>query len=259
MKKTLLVIITAMAALVFGQAFAASNDSAKGQTTEETAILASLNKKYPNTKITSIRKAEMGDLYEVVVGRNIAYVDKDTNYFMFGHIFDMTTQRDLTKERMDEVAKVDFYSLPLDKAIKIVKGDGGNGKRVFALFTDPECPFCKRLEQQSIPGIDNYTMYVFLFPIPQLHPAAMSKAVAIWCSKNRAAAYHEALTEGIDETKVKPCKTPLDEIQALGQSLQVQGTPTLIRVDGARLPGAAPADQLNLWLDQAKLDTKAAK
>lgn len=214
---------------------------------EQSAIIAKLQQRFPQTHVDSIRKAELGSLYEVRMGDNIAYVDKDVNYFIYGHIFDIATRQDLTQARINEFDKVDFAKLPFQDAIKIKKG---NGKRVFAAFTDPECPFCQRLEG-AMSSMDNYTMYVFLFPIAQLHPASMAKATAIWCSKDRAKAYHDALTVGIDETKVKPCTTPINDIIAYGNTLKVAGTPTLIRSDGVKMPGFAPADRLNAWLDQA--------
>lgn len=251
MKKLLASICAGLAIGACNIAFA--DDSPQSQSHDQAQILTMLKEKFPSTHVDSIRKAEMGDLYEIRMGTNIAYVDKNMKYFLFGHIFDMTTQQDLTQARINEADKVDFAKLTFKDAIKVKKG---NGKRVFAVFTDPECPYCKKLEE-SLAGVDNYTMYIFLYPLAELHPAAKAKAVAIWCSKDRAKAYHENMTNGIDETKVKPCATPLDQIAALGQSLHVNGTPTLIRADGVKLPGYAPATALNTWLDQGAKPAKA--
>lgn len=202
-------------------------------------IFQKLTTKFPNTHITSISKSPMKGLYEVVMGKNIAYVDETASLFLFGHMFDMETQQDLTQARVDELTKVDFKKLPFDKAIKVVKGDGS---RVFAVFSDPDCPYCQRLET-DLAGVDNYTMYVFMFPIEQLHPEAPAHATAIWCAKDRGAAWHAFLTSHKlpgDETHPPKmdCATPIAELQALGQSLGVNGTPTLVRPDGKILPGA---------------------
>ena len=222
----------------------------KGKSAEEVA-LSNFKKKYPATQVTSLTKSEIDGIYEVILGQNIAYTDVNAKFLIFGHVFDMSTQTDLTQARLDEMNKVDFAKLPLEKAIKVVKGDGS---RVFAVFTDPDCPFCKRLEE-SVSGSDvnNYTMYIFEFPIAGLHPEAESHANAIWCAKDRAAAWHNFLLSNKLPDGKADCATPIQDLIALGQNLNVQGTPTLFRADGMRMPGAMPGPQLNAWLDGKKV------
>jgi len=239
MKKIVSIIASGLL-VMSASAFAGSNAVDPG--IEQ--VRANLKQKYPSTTVSSITKAPMGDLYEVVMGKNIAYVDKETKYIMFGHIFDMITQQDLSQARLDELNKVNFAKLPFDKAIKVKKG---NGARKFAVFTDPDCPYCKQFEA-NLASVDNYTMYVFLFPIAQLHPDARAKSDAIWCSKDKVAAWHDAMLND-KESVSKKCKTPLDSVAQLGQELGVQGTPTLFNSAGLRAPGAMPAQALEMWLD----------
>src|ERR1019366_6466544 len=103
---------------------------------------------------SAVHKSEIPGLFEISMGNNVGYTDGNVQYLIFGHIFDMATQTDLTQARMDEANKINFAALPFEKAIKVVKG---NGARVFAVFTDPDCPYCKRLES-SLNEVDNYTM-----------------------------------------------------------------------------------------------------
>lgn len=253
MKKTIIFLMSALFAVAAWNASAADSTSneAKNKAAHETklksaspdlkgeqAVLDKLTKKFPNTRITMINKAPMKGLYEVVMGKNIAYVDEDANYFLFGHIFDMTTQQDITQARIDDLNQIDFNNLPLDKAIKIVKGDGS---RVFAVFSDPDCPYCKRLEA-DLSELNNYTMYVFLFPIAELHPEASAHAKAIWCSADKPSAWHEFLLKDtlpvVDAAKLQECKTPIGDIEKLGHELGVNGTPTLITKAGKVMPGA---------------------
>lgn len=240
------------------QAKAQNAATAKKTKTDPTQeIFRKLSAKFPNTRITSINKSPMKGLYEVAMGKNIAYVDDDVNVFLFGHMFDIASQQDLTQARIDEMTKVDFASLPLDKAIKIVKG---NGARVFAVFSDPDCPYCKRLES-DLSGVDNYTMYVFLYPITQLHPDAAAHANAIWCAADKAAAWHTFLTTDklpvVDpKAPKKECASPVDELAKLGQSIGVNGTPTLVRTDGKVMPGAPSGDGLDSFLTAITSGTK---
>ncbi|MFD2270671.1 thioredoxin fold domain-containing protein [Undibacterium arcticum] len=66
---------------------------------------------------------------------------KNAEYLIVGKVIDTTTYKDLTQARVDEIATINFAELPLDAAIKTVKG---NGKRVMAVFEDPNCPYCKK-------------------------------------------------------------------------------------------------------------------
>ena len=71
----------------------------------------------------------------------------------------------MTEERIAELGKIDVKSLPLNQAIKYVKG---KGERTLYIFSDPDCPYCQRLEQNMV-GVDNVTVYVFLYPLTSLH------------------------------------------------------------------------------------------
>lgn len=239
--KNLLAIVIGMAVLICNFAFAADQTKAEQATAEK--IKLELKRKYPGNTVTSVTKAPMGNLYEVAMGKNVAFVDPDTKYLLFGHIFEMSTQHDVTQDHIDSLNAVDFSTLPLKNAIKVVKG---NGSRVFAVFSDPDCPYCHQLEN-NLSELDNYTMYVFLFPIAQLHPGSRAKAEAIWCAKDRAKAWTDAMLND-KQSEQKDCATPLDQVAELAQSLGVSGTPTMINSDGRIAPGALPTPALETWL-----------
>src|SRR5262245_62965999 len=102
-----------------------------------TALEARLKMLYPNTEVTQVAPSALAGLWEVVLGRNVAYTDATGRYFLFGHLYDMSAQRDLTAERQESLQRIDFSSLPLEDAIKTVRG---KGSRVMAVFSDPDCP-----------------------------------------------------------------------------------------------------------------------
>lgn len=204
---------------------------------------AKLDAKFPNNKPTEVRHAPIDGLYEIDAGHNVAYTDKSANYLIFGHVFDMSNQADLTQKRIDELSKIDFSKLPLDQAIKIVKG---KGTYKFAVFSDPDCPYCKKLET-SLQSLNDYTEYVFLFPIDGLHPGATAKAESIWCAKNSAKAWKEALVDGKNPEQ-KTCTNPVEKDHVLGTGFGVQGTPTLINSKGKTVPGAVEGQALDDFL-----------
>ena len=107
-------------------------------------------------------------------------------------VYDTATKKNLTERELRELTRVAFDSLPLELAIKKVKG---NGARKLAIFSDADCPFCARLENE-LKSIDNVTIYTFLFPIDQLHPDSARKSRMIWCAPDTVKAWDAFFASG---------------------------------------------------------------
>ncbi len=192
--------------------------------------------------ITSVRPAPLPGLYEIVTEDHaLYYVDEAANFLITnGSIIDLKSLKNLTAERIREVTAIPLDSLPLNLAIKHVKG---NGKRRLVVFSDSDCPFCKKLENE-LASVTDVTIYTFLYPIVQLHPNAPEHTRRIWCASDRQKAWSDywaknALPESRD------CDvSALETVQRLGQKNGIQATPTLIFADGHVVPGALPTAQL---------------
>lgn len=198
--------------------------------------------KFPG-KVSSVRKLPFG-MYEVVIENEIVYVDESAEYLITGHLYNTRTQEDLTAKRSDEVLRVDFSKLPLQLAFKVVRGDGS---RPIAIFEDPNCPYCKKLER-DIRTLNNTTIYIFLYPI--LSDDSVAKSNEIWCSKDPANAWARLMLDGQQPEKApESCKTPIEDVLALGHRLAVTGTPTLVFADGRRAPGMIPLDRIEQMMN----------
>ena len=142
-----------------------------------------LTENMPGMQIGSITKAPYGGLYEFVAnGYNVYYTDENASVVFVGKVVDLKTKKNLVEERSRQLMKVDFASLPLDKAIVKVKG---NGSRKLAIFSDPDCPACQQLEPE-LAKLNDVTIYTFLYPVTELHPDAERKAKLVWCAEDRA-------------------------------------------------------------------------
>ena len=196
--------------------------------------------------VESIKKTPYGGLYEVVLkSGELLYTDANVSFLIDGSLIDAKTRKNITQARMAQLMKIDFATLPLDQAIKQVRG---TGKRVIATFEDPNCGYCKRLAKDMV-NLKDATIYTFLYPI--LGPDSLEKSKGIWCAKDRAAAWTDWMTAG-KAPAAGSCDTAvLDKNVALGQKMRVSGTPTIFTVDGNRLPGAVPLAQLDKAMDQA--------
>lgn len=199
-------------------------------------------------KIESVKETPYGGLYEVRTGGDIIYTDKSAQYLVVGHVFNAKTSQDLTKDRLDEINKIKFSDLPLEMAVKMVKGDG---KRVIAVFEDPNCGYCKRFRQNTLKDMNNVTVYTFLYNI--LSEDSVVKSKNIWCAADR----NKAWDDWMINNKAAPaapagCSTPNDKVLALGQKLRVTGTPAIFFTDGSRIPGAIDAKALEAKLASIK-------
>ena len=137
--------------------------------TNEDQLREKIKKNYPDLIIKSIYKTEFNDLYEVFTQDQIIYTDVNFSFLIVeGRVVDPKSKIDLTGKRLEELTRVNFSALPFEKAIKSVKG---TGERKIAIFSDVDCPFCKKLEKETLSKLDDVTIYTFLFPL-EMHPEA---------------------------------------------------------------------------------------
>ena len=233
---------------------AGAADSAPLKADAGATIKKNIESRYPGAHVLDVQPSTIPGLYELFMGDQIVYSDPSGEYLIVGSMIETQTKQNVTEARLNEHGKIDFGVLPLPQAIKVVKG---NGSRKFAVFSDPDCPYCQLLEQ-NLQSVTDYTMYVFLFPIAALHPQAPVKAHAIWCAPDRAAAWNKWM----HEKTLPPTKScsgdPIDALQKVGDNLHINSTPTLFFTNGSRVAGAIPATELEKNLSSAGAPKTAA-
>ena len=198
-------------------------------------------------KVDSVTKTPYSGLFEVRVGSDIFYTDAKAQYLFVGRVLDTQTYQDYTKARIDEISKVKFADFPFESALKTVKG---NGKRVIAIFEDPNCGYCKRF-RQTLEGIDNITIYTFMYNI--LSEDSNIKSKNVWCSADRNKAWDDWMLNGkAAPAAPESCTSPNQKIFDLGRKLKITGTPTIFFTDGTRIPGAIDAKGLEEKLASIK-------
>lgn len=243
--------VAAAATLALGAALTAVSPATA--LADEATIRRVVESKLNGIKISSIRKLPNADLYEVAFetrsGWQLVFTDGRANYIVFGNelgLLDTKTGRDLAEDRLTKLNMVPFAQLPFDQAFKIVRG---KGTRQMAYFGDPNCRYCRELDQH-IAKLDDVTVHLFLYPV--LGPSSVEKSKSVWCSSDRAKAWLDMMLRNVTPTANGDCATPVDKNVALGQQLRINGTPTMFFENGERVSGYRPADQLTILLDQAK-------
>lgn len=219
---------------------------------ENAAVKAQLQMRFPGAEISNVAKSPYFGLYEALFDDRLVYTDANVTFVMVGAIFDAATKQNLTDVRMRQLSRVSWDSLPLDLAFKRVKGDG---TRRLAIFSDADCPFCKRIEGE-LKQLHDVTIYTFLFPIDRLHPDAARKSALIWCAPDRAKAWDEYFESGRLPDNDGACATPMRDTARLGERMRVSATPTLVFADGSVVPGAIPLAQLESEINKGEAEAK---
>jgi thiol:disulfide interchange protein DsbC len=197
-------------------------------------------------KIDEISQTPLKGMYEVRIGTDLMYVDSRGEYaFIEGQMIDLKANKNLTQARIDDLIRIDFSKdLPLDYAIKQVNG---SGKRVLAVFEDPNCTYCRKLRIDLV-KMKDLTLYTFAYPI--LSPDSEVKARKAWCAKDQGAAWNEMMVQSRVPDNDGSCENPVSKIQALGRQLNVTGTPTMFFTNGKRVPGAISVQELEKLLGE---------
>jgi thiol:disulfide interchange protein DsbC len=220
---------------------AAPNDHIAPTIAPQYAELArKLAKLLPDYPVAHISPSGVEGILEVLTDDNrIIYTDTSGKHLFNGHLFDLDTQQDLTERRIEDITRVDVKQLPLADAFDIVHGDG---KRQLYLFEDPDCPYCKKFEEQ-LPKLNDVTLHIFLFPLTTIHPHAYEHALGVWCAKDRQKAWTDKMLKGIEPPAAK-CANPIDRNLALGEKIHIDGTPTIVFADGRVHGGLMSVEEL---------------
>lgn len=243
-RRTLAVLATAFAASMMALPAMAQSSLPQAQ---QAALKQKLAQRLPTMPpIDELRPAPLAGLIEVRAGEHLFYTDAKGDYLIDGNLIETDTRRNLTQERLDDINRVDFATLPLKDA---VVWKNGNGRRKLVVFADPNCGYCKHLEK-ALQDVKDVTVYTFVIPI--LGEDSKVKTENIWCNKDRTVAWRNWMLEGQSPPKAfGMCASPTQRNMALAQRLRVNGTPAMFFEDGSRLASAAPASVVEQRLAKA--------
>lgn len=202
-----------------------------------------LGQQYPNVKIDDLKATEMQGLYSGTLDNQIVYVNEQAEHIFVGSMIRLKDQRNLTKDlaMQQQQPLIDIQKLPLNDAIKTVKG---TGKRQLVVFSDPNCPYCKTLDA-NLAQLNDVTIYTFLYPIKT---QSIIPSKQVWCSPNKAYAWQNLIAKGVQPTAAATCETPIERNLLLGKQLGLTGTPVIIFSNGQKAMGAYSSVEINkIW------------
>ncbi|MBW2452073.1 MAG: DsbC family protein [Deltaproteobacteria bacterium] len=208
-------------------------------------------------QVIDVKLAEIPGMWMVEVEKDNRklpiYVDFSKNYLLSGNIIRLSDRGNVTQEQHARMNKVDISRIPLDDALVLGRESAQN--RVI-VFTDPECPYCKKLHtemQEVVRREPNIAFYIKMFPL-KMHPNAYNISKSIVCNKSM-----ELLEASFAGKPIPPplCETTvIDQTIALVQDLGIRSTPTIVLPDGLVLPGYKSAEELLARIGQSLAKTE---
>ncbi|MBD3612356.1 MAG: DsbC family protein [Hydrogenovibrio crunogenus] len=216
---------------------AASNQVAA----DEAAIQKKLNQLIPNAAAANIKESVIPNLYEVSLGAKIIYMSGDGQYIVNGHIINLDTRENVTEQALNQTRKTELDKL--SASTMIVYPAKGEKKRTITVFSDIDCPYCRKLHKE-IPALNQAGIEVryMAYPRAGVGSDAYKKAVSVWCAKDSATAMNDAMTTG--QVALKTCQNPVKQHMQQAENFGVTGTPNIIFDSGKMIPGYAPANEL---------------
>jgi thiol:disulfide interchange protein DsbC len=231
----------------FGIAFVLLSLFGSANAMSEKQIRSELQKRLgTSANVRNITPSPIPGLFEVQINNEILYTDSAAKYLIQGEMIDLATGTNLTSKRQEDVNRIKWSELPQANAIKIVRG---NGSRQIAVFSDPNCGYCKRLEK-TLQQLDNVTIYNYLIPILSADSALKSKQ--IWCAADQQKAWNDWMLSNITPSGKSDCANPIDKNMAIAKTYGINGTPTIFFTDGSRFPGAVQLSDIEKKLASLK-------
>lgn len=199
---------------------------------------------YPDLEVKNIQSTEMTGLYSATIEDQIVFLTADGQYLLAGNAIRLKDQHSLTKELSLKHNRIDWKDLPLNDAIKTVHG---NGQHKLAIFSDPNCPYCKQLEAE-LKKLNDVTIYTFILPFK---PQSVAPSKQVFCESNPVTAWDNLIVRGVAPKTSKACANPIERNLALAKKLGVNGTPAVIFSNGSKVAGALPASEIEkIWKSQ---------
>jgi thiol:disulfide interchange protein DsbC len=225
--------------------------------TPEETVRKAMSALAPNVKIDAVQESAVPGFYEAIAGGEFVYVTKDGKYIIDGNAYDVETRHDLTADARARVRKDALDKVGPDKRIVFSPPAPLAPKHTITVFTDVDCPFCRRFHQQIAAYNAKGIAVDYLFYPLSIHPGADKKAEAVWCSQDRPNAFTAAMA-GKDPGKAT-CPNPVGELTDLAKNLGIGGTPTIIAADGTQISSSIAMSPDRLAAELDRLDAAAAQ
>jgi thiol:disulfide interchange protein DsbC len=201
--------------------------------------------KFPDVKGAQITKS-FGNFYAVKSpDSSLVFISDDFKILISGTVLDLLTSKQLSLAgKSVDKTTINLQDLRPELAIQL-----GHGNRHLYVFSDPQCPYCQKLEK-NFDKLDDVTIHVLPLPIEELHPSAKMITTQIWCSGEPPVSWSNYLLYGMVPQVLSgtDCRAPIDSVAAVAMKYGIHATPTLVFEDGSVVAGAMDPLKINATL-----------
>ena len=208
--------------------------------------------------VESVDFAEVPGLFAIEAINNnkkgVLYLDFSKQFIISGNAYRIANKENITRTRLRSNIRVDLTTVPLDDAIVL-----GNpkAKKKIIVFTDPQCPWCKKLHPELVKIVKKDPSVVFfikLYPIASLHPDAVRISKSIICTGSLEMLEKSFADENIPDPG---CETDaVDRNIKLAKSIGIISTPSMVLPNGRLLEGFRPADKILELISNPDIEKK---
>ncbi|MEE9447959.1 MAG: DsbC family protein [Arenicellales bacterium] len=210
----------------------------------------------PRAATSEIIESPMKGVFQADLGDRIVYIAKEGKHMILGDVFDTTRRISLSEELKQSKALgvVD----DMEESSMIVFAPQGETKRTITVYTDVDCPYCRKLHEEVPALLESGVKVRYLwYPRSGVGTPSYDKAVSIWCADDQVAAMDDAKLN--NKIVAATCENPVTAQYASGQKVGVRGTPTIVVDDGTIIGGYLPAKGLLANLGLGVPTIKAGK
>ena len=263
------ILLAALALLLFATPALAKMPAEKeGCGTQECSACHTLSVEEANkllsfagVTVKSVKPAPARGLFEVLFekagGVGLVFVDFAKKHLVQGMVIDLQTREpvaahDKELPKPKQFSGVDPAQIPVQHAFTI--GNPKGSKKLY-VFTDPDCPFCRKLHVELIKLeklMPDLAIHIMLYPLRQLHPQAYDKARVVLATKNRKNL--DLAFDGKELPKLKgdAGTAAVDAVITFAQDQGINSTPTILLPDGKLYQGQRDAVSIQKVLNLPK-------
>lgn len=214
-----------------------------------------LASKLNGVKAEELRPSPIAGIYEIARGAEVTYVTTDGQFLFTGDLYRIAKTGafpNLSDARRRELRLKLLATLPESQMIVF---SPAQPKYTVTVFTDPDCPWCRKLHSQiaEYNKLGIKVRYAF-FPREGMDSEAAHTLEAVYCSPDRKDALTRAKLGQPVKMTANCNASPVRQSWKLGHDIGVESTPNLVLEDGELIPGYLPPRDL-----LAKIAPQAAK
>lgn len=218
---------------------------ASDKRTEAAPMTRWLNQRLKTPVVDQPTTTPVKDVFQAKVGADYVYLASEGRYAFTGNLIDLKTGRNLTEENQAKDRLTALEQFP--ESDMLVFPAEGERKAKLTVFSDPTCPYCRKLHAE-VPELQKAGVSVRYIPYPRdgLQGKGYAALSTIWCEKDRRSAMEKAMTGQINQNKAAECSEAkaIEAGYRLGNAIGVRGTPSLILLDGSKVDGYVPSQEL---------------